>query len=418
MRIGVDACCWSNQRGFGRFTRELLRNLPTVDQGNDYSFFVDAHTAAMHEFPDGAKKVVVATSIAPAKAASASGHRSVKDLWALSRKVSQYDLDLFFFPAVYSYFPILNPAKIVVTIHDVIPDHFPDLVFPDQRARLFWRLKQKIAVAQADAILTVSQYSRQQIIKCLNLPESRVLAISEAPSAIFRSLSGAVDKDRILFRWQLKPEHRLILYVGGFSPHKNIKALLEAFHCLTSTSDFGDLKLVLVGDCENEVFYSEYSALEAYIRQLRLEGRTVFTGFLKDEELALLYNAASLVVLPSLEEGFGLPAVEAMACGAPVVCSNRGALPEIVNGAGILFDPLRLETIVNTLRAVLASGGLREEMRRRGLRRSADFRWEAAARKTAAIFTALTEKSRRNIHIENPQSRIYQSDLSSFPSVH
>src|SRR3989338_5248103 len=184
MRIGVDACCWSNKRGFGRFTRELLNAMVSIDQKNEYLFFVDKDTALTNKFPERVKIAVAQTSVAPTKAASASGRRSIRDLWAMSRLVMKHDMDIFFFPAVYSYFPIYTRAKIIVTIHDVIAELYPKLVFPDKRLNLFWRLKQYLANRQAHIILTVSEYSREQIIKYLKIPESRVKAISEAPKEI------------------------------------------------------------------------------------------------------------------------------------------------------------------------------------------------------------------------------------------
>src|SRR6266508_1305912 len=129
MRIGVDACCWSNRRGFGRFTRELLRAIVANDPNNEYLFFVDRETAVSCELPEDVEKVVAPTTVSPMNAASATGRRSLQDIWCLSRQVLRHDVDLFFFPAVYSYFPILNRAKIIVTLHEVIPERHPELVF-------------------------------------------------------------------------------------------------------------------------------------------------------------------------------------------------------------------------------------------------------------------------------------------------
>ena len=125
MKIGVDACCWSNRRGFGRFTRELLTAL-VAEGGHEYVFFADRETAEAATFPAGVEVVTAATTVSPTEAASAEGRRSLADLWALTRTVARHDLDLFFFPAVYSYFPLLNRTRVVVTLHDVIADHHPE----------------------------------------------------------------------------------------------------------------------------------------------------------------------------------------------------------------------------------------------------------------------------------------------------
>lgn len=389
MRIGIDACCWSNKRGFGRFTRELLGALVTIDRENEYLFFADQETATNNGFPKELKVVAAPTLVAPTQAASASGRRSLNDLWALSRTVLKHDLDLFFFPAVYSYFPVFNRTKVIVTVHDLIADHHPEAVFPNNKLKLFWKSKQYLAVRQAHLILTVSEYSKQQIMEYFHVPERRVKAISEGPSDVFKVLPDDERMREVLSDYQLDPRHRFILYVGGISPHKNLKTLIDAYHQLIPDEKFHDLRLVLVGDHQNDSFHSDYPSLKGYIESQGLTEKVLFTGFVADERLAYLYNAATLFVLPSLEEGFGLPIVEAMACGAPVVASDRGSLPEILGDAGLYFDPLRADTLVNVLTELLDDDGRRQELRLRGLSRAKQFTWEAAAEKTASIFTEL-----------------------------
>ena len=189
MRIGIDACCWSNKRGFGRFTRELLNALIAIEDGNDYFFFLDKDTASSNVFSERVHLVSAPTRVSPTEAASANGRRSLKDLWVMSREAWKHDLDLFFFPAVYSYYPILNRTKIVVTIHDMIPKLHPQKVFPNKKLRIFWTLKEYFAVRQADLILTVSENSKQEITKFYNFPASRICTISEGPKTVFQNFS-------------------------------------------------------------------------------------------------------------------------------------------------------------------------------------------------------------------------------------
>ena len=392
MRIGIDACCWSNRRGFGRFTRELLSALITIDQKNEYLFFVDKDTASSYKFPDKMNIVVAPTLVAPTQAASASGRRSLRDLWALSRSVMKHDLDLFFFPAVYSYFPILNRTKIIVTVHDLIADRHPDTVFPNKKLMLFWKLKQWMAVRQADLILTVSEYSKRHITQYLKIPDSRVKVIPEAPGDIFTKLSHNTEMMQVLHLYGLNPDDRFLLYVGGISPHKNLGFLVEAFYRLTSGLSFSDVKLVLVGDYKEDSFYSDYPALKRRIQHLNLQGRIILTGFVDDADLVYLYNAACLLVLPSLEEGFGLPVIEAMACGTPVIASDRGSLPEILGGAGRLFDPEQLDALHEQLKEVLGNPSIRDKMRESGLIRQKEFSWDRAAEMMLNVFSELIEK--------------------------
>ncbi len=385
MRIGVDACCWSNKRGFGRFTRELLEALIAEDGENEYLFFVDRETAETDEFPARVKKIVAQTEFSPTQAASADGSRSAKDLWAMSREVLRHKIDIFFSPAVYSYFPIFNRPDFTVRRHHAIADHHPELIFPNKKSQLFWKLKQNIAIRQAHLILTVSEHSKEQIIEYFRLPESRLRVITEAARAVFTVLPHDEQWNEILRRHNLKADEKFLLYVGGISPHKNLNTLIDALNRLDDT------KLVIVGDYKDDPFFSAYPTLKKQVEELGLVDKVIFAGFVEDIDLAYLYNAATLVVLPSLEEGFGLPAVEAMACGTPVAASNRGSLPEVLGAAGVFFEPKDVEDMANVIKQILSDDTRREEMSRTGLNRSKQFMWKNAANDLLVIFEELVK---------------------------
>ncbi len=389
MKIGIDACTWSNRRGFGRFTRELLEALISIDQTNEYLFFVDSESAGNTELPANVKIIIAETRVSPIEAASASGRRSVKDLWSMSREVLRHKIDLFFFPAVYSYFPVFNRTKIIVTIHDLIADHHPELVFPNSKLKLFWKLKQNMAIRQADLILTVSEYSKSEIIQYFRLPELKARVINEAARSVFIVLAPGSEINQTLSRFDLEPDKDFLLYVGGISPHKNLNALIDAFQIVVSDANYSNIKLVLVGDYKDDPFFSAYPALKKQIDRLGLSDVVTFTGYIEDLELAHLYNSTSLVVLPSLEEGFGLPAVEAMACGAPVAASDCGSLPEVLGGAGRFFDPRDTENMASIIKQVLGSRTLRKEMSEAGLARAEEFSWNRAAQDLLVIFDEL-----------------------------
>ncbi len=386
MRIGVDACTWNNRRGFGRFTRELLEAVLAVDKTNEYLFFIDSESAESDEFPSNVKIITAQTEVSPMEAASASGRRSVKDLWSMSREVLHHKIDLFFFPAVYSYFPVFNRTKIIVTLHDVIADHHPELIFPSKKSQLFWQLKQNIAIRQAHLILTVSEHSKEQIIEYFRLPESRLRVITEAARAVFTVLPHDEQWNKTLCRHNLKSNEKFLLYVGGISPHKNLNTLIDAFGRLDG------IKLVLVGDYKDDPFFSAYPALKKQVEELGLPDKVIFAGYVEDTDLAYLYNAATLVVLPSLEEGFGLPAVEAMACGTPVAASNRGSLPEVLGDAGIFFEPNDVENMAAVIEQILSDDARREKMSRIGLNRSEQFMWKKAAQDLLLIFNELADR--------------------------
>jgi glycosyltransferase involved in cell wall biosynthesis len=390
MKIGIDATCWGNKRGFGRFTRELLEAVLEIDSANEYLFFIDGDTADSETIPARVQKIVVQTKVSPIQAASAESSRSLKDLWAMSREVWRHKLDVFFSPAVYSYFPVFNRTKIIVTLHDVIADHHPELIFPNAKSKFFWKLKQAVAIRQADLIATVSEYSKLQIIEYFKLPESRLRVISEGARPIFKVLPASAETNKTLARYNLKPDEKFLLYVGGISPHKNLATLVTAFEQISKEQP--EVKLVLVGDYKDDPFFSAYPSLKKQVGELKLEDKVIFTGFISDEDLAQLYNTAQLLVFPSLEEGFGLPAIEAMSCGTPVAASNCSSLPEVLGEAGQFFDPRNAENMAEMIGQILRDESLRASMRQKGLARAEQFMWKKAAQDTLAIFNELVEK--------------------------
>jgi glycosyltransferase involved in cell wall biosynthesis len=276
-------------------------------------------------------------------------------------------------------------------LHDVIADHHPELIFPNSKLKFFWKFKQNMAIRQAALILTVSEYSKREIIEYFNLPEAKVRAISEAARSVFDVIPPNDASRKTLLRYRIEPDEKFLLYVGGISPHKNLQTLVEAFYKIVSASDSAKIKLILVGDYQDDPFFSAYPSLKKQIDELDLSDKVIFTGFIEDLELAHLYNAATLVVLPSLEEGFGLPAVEAMACGTPVAASNRGSLPEVLGAAGQFFDPLNNDSIAQVIKEIIGNEALKNEMSRTGLIRAKEFRWKKAAEDMLAIFDELVK---------------------------
>ena len=387
MKIGVDASCWGNKRGFGRFTRELLEALIEIDEENEYLFFIDSETKGTHDMPARVSRISATTSHSQVEAASADGRRSLKDLWAMSREVYRHDVDVFFFPAVYSYFPILNRTKVLLTLHDVIADHHPSLIFPNAKSKYLWKLKQNVAIRQSDMVATVSEYSKNEIVKYFRLPESKIRLISEAARPVFKVLPTNNGFVSTLEKHGLSRDERFLLYVGGISPHKNLNTLIDAFKQIADSDD--KLKLVLVGDYKDDPFFSAYPTLKTKVDHLDLQDRVIFTGFISDEDLAYLYNAAMLLVFPSLEEGFGLPAIEAMSCGTPVAASKTGSLPEVLGPVGRYFDPMNSKEMAEVICSVLVDEPARQKMKADGMARSQNFRWKRAAEDTLAIFKEL-----------------------------
>jgi glycosyltransferase involved in cell wall biosynthesis len=318
--------------------------------------------------------VIVDVRESPSKAAAASGRRRIGDMLAMGRAVAHSALDLMYFPATYSYFPVWNVPRVIVTLHDTLALEFPKLVFPKWRGRLAWSLKERAAVRRADCLVTVSEASRRDLLDWFKLPPDRVRIITEGPDSVFRPLARSEQSDAILHRHGLDPTARILLYVGGLSPHKNLLRLIEAF----SRLDPNHLTLALVGDL-GDVFHTHVPELRQKIAELGLTKRVVLTGFVPDEDLVHFYNRAYALVQPSLLEGFGLPPIEAMACGTPVLYSKTGSLPEVVGGAGQSFDPTDVDSITECLRCLLSQPAERDRLAARALERACQFTWRCAA---------------------------------------
>lgn len=395
MRIGVDASCWTNRRGYGRYTRGLLKALLAADGRNDYCWFIDAATAQeAEELPVRARPVVVRTSRAAERAASASGHRSLRDVWAMRQAVGRHrpPLDVIFFPSVYTFFPVAGRLKVVVAIHDAIAERHPALIFPHWRARLLWAAKVRWAIRQAHLVTTVSQSARQALVEQFGIRAETIRVIPDAADQTFRPLGDDPGTRRILAKYGLEATERFILYVGGLSPHKNLTTLIDAYARLRHDNGYGDVRLVLAGDIEGDVFFSNYRGLRDRVHGSGLASRVIFTGFVSDPELVHFYNAAQALVLPSFDEGFGLPVLEAMACGTPVVASRIPALVGLADKAGLYFEPHAAEELARRLGEVLSDAMLRRTLGREGLARAQLFSWERSAEAALAAFNEVTSR--------------------------
>jgi glycosyltransferase involved in cell wall biosynthesis len=325
-------------------------------------------------------EVRLVRAVAPtAIAASSNGHRSYGDMWRMSRAMSEPGFDLLLFPTVYSYVPVLTRARKIVMIHDIIAETYPRLTLPNLTARLFWKAKVGLGRKQATAIVTVSDYSRRGIMKHFNIASDRVFVVGEASDPVFRVLACPQLTPR-LQSFGINPSDRMIVYVGGFSPHKNLEPLVTAFARLASQEIFSDIRLVMVGEYKKEVFHSYFETIKKQVDELAIADRVIFTGYLPDEELTVLLNLSTVLALPSLIEGFGLPAIEAAACGCSVVATAASPLPDLLREGGIYVDPARHEEIENALARVLESESLRSQMRKAGIEAARQLTWEKAAR--------------------------------------
>lgn len=380
LRIGVDGTCLASGRGYGRFLRELLPPLIAQAEEDTLILFVDEKTAGEIDLPD-LPQVLLKTRESQARAASGSGNRSPLDLLRMGAGLSGRDLDVFFFPSLYSYFPVPRRIPVAVAIHDTIPEEFGDIVFPSARTRWLWRAKAAAARWQARTVLTVSEYARRTISGRLRIPAERIFVAVESPSPVFQPVDDPAP-GRALLRAREIPEDPYFIYVGGMNPHKNVTGLVRAFARVARRESGPASRLLLVGDYENDRFHGDVEAIRRTVQMEAMEDRVHWLGFVPDPELRHLYAGAVAAVLPALQEGFGLPAVEAAACGTPCIATRESALPEVLEGGGLFVDPRREDSFGRAMAELLDAPGRRAALAAVARKRAAELTWEATARDT------------------------------------
>lgn len=380
MRIGVDAACWANGRGYGRFARELLRAMVELAPEDEFICFADETAAGSFDVrAPNLRLAIVPQSAPPAVAASSDGARSVGDMLRFTSAVWRERPRVFFSPSIYTYFPLPPGQPAVVTVHDTIAERHPELTLPSPRARLFWNAKVRLALAQSRLVLTVSEYSRREIAEVLHVPVDRIRVAVEAPAPAYAPASDAEvaeARDRI----GLSEGARWFIYVGGFNPHKHVDAIVRAHAELVREHPDQPPHLLLVGAIEGDRFHGAQPAIRAAITACGTEHLVHWLGFVPDDDLRPLLTGAIALVLPSEREGFGLPAVEAAACGAPVIATTESPLPQLLDGGGLFVPPREPVALTGAMRALLTDECLRSAMGARARARASELSWTRGAR--------------------------------------
>jgi alpha-1,3-rhamnosyl/mannosyltransferase len=384
VKIGVDAGCWINGRGYGRYTRELVRRMVSGAPGSEWVFFMEPETAAAFDLAGpNVRTAVIALGSAPARAASAGGSRRLVDLLRLTRAVARERPDVFFSPSVYTWFPLPPGQRAVVTIHDTIVERFPALTVPTRRARWFWNAKVRLALAQARLVLTVSAYSARELAAVLRVPADRIRVAGAAPSDGF-SPGSLEEAGRIARRLGVPAGRRWFVYVGGFNPHKRLDTIVEA-HARVAAGSREAPHLLLVGSVEDDVFHGNAEAIREAIRAAGTESLVHWAGFVPDPELRHLHTASLGLLLASEAEGFGLPAVEAAACGSPVIATTRSPLPELLEGGGLFVEPGDAAALAAAMLRFMDDESARVAFGRTALARAGALRWERSAEEAMKV---------------------------------
>lgn len=266
-------------------------------------------------------------------------------------------------------------SKRVVTLHDVFPLSIPgNSTLAETLLARYWL---PWIVHSLDAVITDSQCSKKDICEYLHMDEDKIMVVPASAGKQFRPLDYT-EVEKVTTRYHLTQPY--ILYVGALEPRKNLLRLVEAFGRINLA--LPQYKLVLVG--ASRLWKND--RMTQLVAELGLQDRVIFTGYVPDEDLPAVYNGADLFCFLSLYEGFGLPVLEAMACGTPVVTSNTSSLPEVAGDAAMLVDPYDVDAIATAMRRVIEEPGLAQELREKGLARASQFTWEKTARETIAVY--------------------------------
>ena len=343
--------------GIGRYTYHLIENLARVDHVNQYEILIPAGS---HDFKPSLNVQYRLIRLPVFK----------RRVWEQLAPLLVGNYDLLHFP--YDSCIGLKRGKFVVTLHDAKP-----ILFPAVTNRRNWKQTLKDMIAQnpfekIDHVITVSECSRRDLIEQMGIPEDRITVIYQGVD--LKKFSPSISE--LGNRLDYMP---YVLCVAGTDPTKNVKSLIEAFSKLVPEIR-NRHHLVLVGDVQKN------KELQQCVQERGIEKRTIFTGVVSDAQLAELYQQASVFVFPSLYEGFGLPVLEAMACGCPVITSNTSSLPEVVGSAGMLVNPCDREELIEALTKVLTDTELTNILRRSGREQAEKFSWEHTARKTADLY--------------------------------
>jgi glycosyltransferase involved in cell wall biosynthesis len=375
MRIGIDATALPPQPvGAGNYIIQLIRALAGLEVEDEFVVFAQRKGHALIDIPeiDSFEWVILEDSN--------PGSRLIWEQTIFPQLIKKSGVDLLH--SLHYTRPVRLPCASVVTFHDMTFFLYPEL--HTRAKRLFFPQAIRVSARLADALIANSESTRQDVIRVLGISPEKIKTTQLGVNSAFRPINDPVAKRKIAEKYDL-PE-RFILYVGLIEPRKNLPLLISAYRRLLDSGE--NYKLVLVGR-----YGWMYDELLKQMNNLDLEGMIHFTGYVSQEDLPLVYNLSSLFAYPTSYEGFGLPVLEAMACGVPVITTDVSSLPEIVGEAGILVPVNDVEALYGAMIEVLRDEDLRQEMTNKGILRAAKFSWEQTAKLTFQVYQQVMRTS-------------------------
>jgi glycosyltransferase involved in cell wall biosynthesis len=365
-RIGIDARSLAEKgTGAGRYLANLLKYYQDIDSNNQYFLYLNRPVEGL------AARYASRVIKMPGIPFSMPWMNIRLPLALIKDKIDLLHLPFF-------GYPFIRPCPTVITIHDIVFESHPEYLPLHKTAVL--RTIFRHAARTTKKIIAVSEYTKSDLIKYYGVKEDKVEVIYEAPDPIFRRIIESSKSEQKKLAYGITKKY--ILCVGAIHKRKNIEMLLRAFKELSPKKE--GVQLVLVGG----VIWNSVD-LTRMIAEQGLAGNVIHLKYVPDEDLVYIYNSAEILVYPSLYEGFGLPLVEAMACGTPVVASNVTSIPEVVGNAGILFDPYNVEDMAGSMDIVLKDSGLRGSLSKKSIERAKAFSWRNTAERTIGVYNGL-----------------------------
>lgn len=355
--------------GLARYCRELLKEMLTRDTGINWVVLVRED----EEFPEDLKEIINKSKNNIEVVGTNIVHYTVKEQTEYLKLIEDLKPDLVHFTNFNH--PVRIKKPFVITLHDLTLGLFPDGA--SWLKRKLYDYVVRHATEEAKLIFTVSEFSKKTIHQKFDVPPARIqVTYNGIDLDKFRPISNGRRLQEVARKYKIKKQY--ILYVGQWASHKNLPRLLEAFQKLENDSEFkGQYELVIVG--RPRVYYDQ---IVGHADKLGIRSSVVLPGFVGDDDLPALYNGARLFAFPSLMEGFGIPPLEAMACGTPVISSKETSLPEVLEDAAYFFNPLHVDDIFEALKVGLTDDGLRRELSEKGIIQARKYIWSKTADET------------------------------------
>lgn len=376
MKIGIDARFVGPEgTGLGKYTEKLIENLAKIDSKNQYIIFLQKSNWNYLSIKNKNFQKVLANI----------SWYTIAEQIKMPSILKSHNLDLLHVP--HFNVPIFYKGKMVVTIHDLIHHHFQETSATTRNPitfktkRFFYRQVIKKAVLKSSHILTPSNYVKEEIAKTFNVNKSKITVTYEAAEEEY-SLGNQlpVTSDQLLKRFRIKKP--FLIYVGNAYPHKNLEKLLEALKIITINYQPSTINLVIV--CSRDIFWER---LNEKIKDLNLQDHVTTTGYISSQDLSAIFKAGQAYVSPSLSEGFGIPGLNAMASGLPVIASDIPVLKEVYGDAAYYFDPKDPKDIAAKIKKVISSPRIKTDLIAKGDEQIKKYSWLKMAKETLAVYS-------------------------------